>query len=810
MKNTPIGYYNGAKDNVGTTITIEEALNTIKSDELSNQVYTIAHTLDDKKRSALKAKLPACTFSGTFAPKRNAQNLSSYSSLIVLDFDKLNSDALSKLKKEARAQPFVVAAFTSPSGNGLKVLCHVAGGPEFHLDNFLALQKHFSDLTGHTADASGKDTSRLCFLSWDLGAYINYEAETFAPIFTQPEAQTAPQQDFAVNFQEIRTYTDRKQTYAEGTRNAYINLFVMNCKARGVDEAEAKQYCLNAFSDYVAEHSETDVKNICASVYANNTLPFNTWKKHTPNASAKAKPGANRSTPAPGPASDYNETILFWYETQKVDKETGEIKVEHKFDHDGLTFFLANNGFRKLRLGEKGFQFVRLTGTGLIEAVEPEDINHFIMAYLHKDVFANENGTYDLDSIKDDLHEVRKMYKRGVNSYTKIAIYTSLPELKPTFLKDNETTCYLYFENGYVEITGTEKKIISYDNLKANIWSKQRKQHSISILANDEIEKSVVYRFIRLAIIGSDEGDEKDLQRLISTLTTIGYCIDTYKDPTNTKAPVFQDRKINLSGTEANGGSGKTLTAHIIGKIVNTCLLDGKSFSFEAAYPYDLFRADHKLIVYNDVNRRFPFDTLFHKITEDFSFDKRYVDAVVIPHEDAPKHLVITNYSLTGEGGSFRRRQQIIEFTDYFNDERTPKDVFGHRFFIDWDVEEWNRFYNFLIHCVHLYKQKGLVAFPAENVKYNKLLAEAGEDFVLWMDELFIGFPEQQIQPVRNLEANPKDELFEAMKTQVKRWAKLENSNKFTTWVKMWADMRGYFVDVKKSGRNYYWTFSKK
>jgi hypothetical protein len=818
--NPTISFYQGVKDTKGTSIDVLDALAIIGSDDLSNEIYTIVNTLGVKRRNALKMKLPAVTWSGRFS-KRSANNLLQHSGLICLDFDKLENAREVKRSLILQSPAFMAAIFVSPSGNGLKVLCrvqvdtqeicsNVSGIQEMHTALFRQLAEFFKKVYKLEADESGKDVSRLCFLSWDTSIWIRedepepyvYEAEITT---RKTKAITAKPESSEGEFERIRAFTDKKFTYTDGSRNQYINAFVMNCKHRGLSSEDVLHYCIKEFVDYVAEHGEKDVANIVKSVYGNSKIIADKYRKRETSQGNVAQ--APKSTePKTTQETEYNEKILFWYTVEKVDKETGEVKEEFKFDHDGITFFLANNGFRKVRLGEKGYQFVR-TSNGLIEAVEPDDINHYIMKYLHKNVKAGPDGTYQIDDVMDDLYQVRKMYKRGINNYTKAANYSSLPELKLNFLKDNETTTFLYFENGYVEVNATEKKLHSYTELKANIWSKHRKSFKIKLLDNAEIENSVAWKFINLAILGSGSDDGKDPKRLLSMLTTIGYLIDTYKDPTNTKAPVFQDKKPN-TGTDANGGSGKTLTAHMISKMVNSCLLDGKSFSFDSPYPYDTFRLDHKLIVYNDVNKRFPFENLFHKITEDFQFDRRYVDAIVIPHEESPKHLVITNYSLMGDTSSYRRRQHIIEFCDYFNDEYTPKDEFNHRFFIDWDEDEWNRFYNFMILCVQLYKKNGLVPFPAQNVKMNKLIFEAGEEFIDWMDEMFIGSKEQK--PIRPLERNKKDELFEGFKNDVKRWSKLENSNKFTNWVKLWADMRGYHMQIDKSGRTYYWTFIEK
>lgn len=881
MFNPSISLYKNAYDNKGSDTTFNEIAEIIGSDDLSGQVMAVQNCSDKKKREKLKKALPGVTWSGRFS-NRNAQGIVEHSGLICIDFDHLK-DARELKQHIMEFVPFVRVAFVSPSGTGLKVVCQtdicqttidspqlVATVQECHLRAFIGLASYFFKHYQLRADESGKDVSRLCFLSWDNSIMVNESAEAFdesehrteyiswfekfkdedtgetveiersahigesyeltsgeyfinppknknsgnpKPAGTKKKAVSKQgKSDVSYNLsdlQAVKEFTDKKYTYGPGKRNQYLNIFAMNCKNKGIYQDEVVWFFSNEFPDYIEDHGDKQLKDVVKSVYGNSKIEFGKAQNRPGKTSAatktQSKPTAPKNTPQPG-APEYNESIVFWYESTKKDKESGETKTEYKFDHDGLTFFLANNGFRKMRLGDKGFQFVRVSN-GLIDAVEPDEINHFIMAYLHKDVQAGKDGTFYIDDIRDELCEVRRMYKRGVNSYTKTSIYSSLPELKPTFLRDTEKTAYLYFENGYIEVTAEGKTFHSYSDLKANIWAKQRKQFTVSLIDKAEIEKSDVYRFLNCAIVGSGSEDGKDEQRMLSMFTTIGYCIDSYKDPTNTKAPIFQDRKPN-TGDEANGGSGKTLTAHMIGKMINTCVLDGKQFKFEAPYPYDTFRVDHKLIIYNDVNKRFPFEALFHKITEDFQFDRRYVDAIVIPHEDAPKHLIITNYSLMGSTSSYARRQQIIEFSDFFNDEHTPKDEFKRRFFHDWDTAEWNRFYNFMLHCVLLYKKHGLVAFPSQNVKLNRLLSEAGEETIDWLDELFIGEPGRAA--IRPLENNDRAEMFQNFRDQVRRWSKLENSNKFTNWVKLWADMRGFYFSVKKSGSKYSWTFTPK
>jgi len=81
-----------------------------------------------------------------------------------MDVDKIESPA-SKVD-EMRFDPHIVAAFVSPSGNGLKAIFAIPSDIEKHADAFESAKRYLSTY-GLEADESGKDISRLCFLSHD-------------------------------------------------------------------------------------------------------------------------------------------------------------------------------------------------------------------------------------------------------------------------------------------------------------------------------------------------------------------------------------------------------------------------------------------------------------------------------------------------------------------------------------------------------------------------------------------------------------------------------------------------------------------
>jgi hypothetical protein len=133
--------------------------------------------LDTAKKSIREAKahLPAVLPCGVFSIRRIA-GLERYAGIVPLDFDAFESTARAEdFKSRVRDDPHILVAFLSPSGRGLKAFLRVPDRK--HSMNYEMAACYCLDQWGLALDPSGKDVSRLCFLSYDPGAYWNPAAE---------------------------------------------------------------------------------------------------------------------------------------------------------------------------------------------------------------------------------------------------------------------------------------------------------------------------------------------------------------------------------------------------------------------------------------------------------------------------------------------------------------------------------------------------------------------------------------------------------------------------------------------------------
>ena len=135
------------------------------------RIRTLVATGDKPQANSLKIKLPAILWSGQFK-RRKAADLIQHSGLIVADFDDLG-DNLQSVRSKLLASPHLLLLFISPSGNGLKAVFRVSTDAAQHGESFNAVAQHVYELTGEKIDSSGKDVSRLCFVSYDPEIFVN-------------------------------------------------------------------------------------------------------------------------------------------------------------------------------------------------------------------------------------------------------------------------------------------------------------------------------------------------------------------------------------------------------------------------------------------------------------------------------------------------------------------------------------------------------------------------------------------------------------------------------------------------------------
>ena len=149
-----------------------------RRDDLSHADYYAAY--DSYK--ALKYKLPCATFSGTFQ-KRTDSTMVLHSGLIGIDLDHVGRAGLDAevVRSVCAQKPFTVAAFISPSGDGVKCFALVTPVPQSDAEHRRAFDQvvaAYADVAPvDVSDPSGKNPARLCLLPFEPEATFKHPTE---------------------------------------------------------------------------------------------------------------------------------------------------------------------------------------------------------------------------------------------------------------------------------------------------------------------------------------------------------------------------------------------------------------------------------------------------------------------------------------------------------------------------------------------------------------------------------------------------------------------------------------------------------
>ena len=163
--------------------TLPELIAMVRDGQWSEQVAQLRAVLHEharKKYDDAKRHLPAVMLSGYAITRRKdadeADRAIVHSGLLQGDFDGKDHPHLTiaEIMDLVRADPHVVAAFVSPSGEGVKAVLAVACDEARHRGAWEAAAEHFEQF-GLKLDPSTKDPGRLCFVSHDPGAWIRAE-----------------------------------------------------------------------------------------------------------------------------------------------------------------------------------------------------------------------------------------------------------------------------------------------------------------------------------------------------------------------------------------------------------------------------------------------------------------------------------------------------------------------------------------------------------------------------------------------------------------------------------------------------------
>lgn len=268
-------------------VKISTVLNNIQSGRWKDQVLAVREAKvqgDKDKVKNLKFALPAAIFSGVFE-ERIDDACVTYNKIMVIDIDEISDRRLVRLKDELLDNPWVYAYFDGPT-KGIKILVFIDSELSWHKSHaFSHIEALFNELYGVQIDPSGKNPSRLCFVSYDPCLYINPEPyilhiekdegiSQFRSINTSDYQNSVPSTDslYILNLCVKWVKKSKVGGYHKGNRNNYVfSVACLMCEF-GVAPEMTLNHVLSRYPSL--GHKET--MNAVASAYRRCRKDFGT------------------------------------------------------------------------------------------------------------------------------------------------------------------------------------------------------------------------------------------------------------------------------------------------------------------------------------------------------------------------------------------------------------------------------------------------------------------------------------------------------------------------------------------------------
>lgn len=356
----------------------------------------------------------------------------------------------------------------------------------------------------------------------------------------------------------------------------------------------------------------------------------------------------------------------------------------------------------------------------------------------------------------------------------------TLPKKKGVeVLKDTATAAYVFFQNGWVEVTADATSALKpYEDIPANrfIWENR-------IIPNDYVTRSSVIQSLdlvasegkdpatgeylskrkRVALhkqlqkqleeeeaqpaethfldflrnLARDETGEVCEKNLNRIKLAVGYLSHRYHFADMRKWVMVVDRHIDYQSDKANGGNGKSILINSLSNFLNVTEIDGREFRKNSRdrFAFSGVSASDDILYFDDADKNFDLKRLYSKVTGSFEVAVKYKNTFTIPSEDAPKVAITSNYAIADDDPSTQRRNFQVEVSDFYKTQLEeyglrPADFHGGKLIArkdgGWSAADWGHYYAVICDCIRLYLKKGLPAQAEESItfKRNRLCAD--------------------------------------------------------------------------------------
>jgi len=377
--------------------------------------------------------------------------------------------------------------------------------------------------------------------------------------------------------------------------------------------------------------------------------------------------------------------------------------------------------------------------------------------------------------------------------------YLLLPSKAIKYYLDTSTTFGLPFKNGFIKYDSEQKKpsfeTLDYLDVKGFFAPHKTQNHDFK----EKDEESEFEMFLKMVSTGKDpnkeELNEDEIEVFNNFCAMFGYLCHTYKNSSFNPAIILSD--FGANDLSRNGGRGKSILASALQQVQPSILKGGNEFNPSYIHNFADLKNDKRIYIIDDLPANFKYDDLYTNIVGAISCQRKGTEAIEIPFEQAPKFLITTNWSVryNEDDTSTNRRFLEYKFTDFFNIENKPCDVFGHNLFDDWNTLEWSRFYNFVFLCVSTYLVDGLHRIPYNKAEDNYRALFSNDGLLNEFERIFKMLP-------ANFNVNVFLEIYTSLENPL-RFEKLFHSRNIKKFIEVYIKHHNLPISYKQMDREW-------
>ena len=297
-----LSLFRGVHDTQPRPVTLEELVTMMRTDQsvrdLTEKHRHARATGDEQGASRYKKMMASFGVAARFEGGRQQKHIVEFTGLSLVDIDHIAPERMTEILEKVREDEHTLLAYTTLSGQGVRVLTRYALNTSNDNDNvndnclpdgkststltstfsnykqaFLTVNTYYQNLTGLPTDGQCKNVGRISTIAYDEHLYYNPEATPFIVKLEEKKPVGRPRGGKSekgsvkrCKVGEVERLVQRELerrgiVYEAGTYNKYVSAFCYEMNRYGVPEEECREWAVNRFDDYNTPEVEAIVRS---------------------------------------------------------------------------------------------------------------------------------------------------------------------------------------------------------------------------------------------------------------------------------------------------------------------------------------------------------------------------------------------------------------------------------------------------------------------------------------------------------------------------------------------------------------------